>query len=281
MWRSIGIGLLAWVCGAVSASVPPASAVPPVATIELPILMYHRIDALKSTLPTTTRRLTVAPEAFRRQMHWLVQRGFTTVTQRQLLEALRGERPLPRKPVMITFDDGYRDVFANAAPILQRLGLRATAYVITDRISNGDPSFLTWGRLRALEALGVEIGSHTATHADLTTLTNQRAMDELVRSRRALADKLGHPVPWLAYPFGAHDERVVQLARRAGYAVAVTTVHGVRHAASRPLELRRLRVLDSTGVAGLEALLSRGPAHRRGEDGHDACVRIEIHYCPV
>jgi peptidoglycan/xylan/chitin deacetylase (PgdA/CDA1 family) len=258
MWRSIGIGALAAVCGAVSASASPALATAPARTIELPILTYHRIDALEPNLPPTTRRLTVAPEDFRRQMRWLVRRGFTTVTQRQLLAALRGERPLPRKPVMITFDDGYRDVFANALPILESLGLRATAYVITDRISNGDPSFLTWDRLRALQARGVEIGSHTATHADLTTMTDQRALDELLRSRRALEEKLGHPVPWLAYPFGAHDARVVKLARRAGYALAVTTVHGVQHDASRPLELRRLRVLDSTGVAGLAALLARG-----------------------
>jgi peptidoglycan/xylan/chitin deacetylase (PgdA/CDA1 family) len=147
-------------------------------------------------------------------------------------------------------------VFANAAPVLQRLGLRATAYVISDRISNGDPSFLTWGRLRALEARGLEIGSHTATHADLTALGSVQVLSELVRSRRRLEEKLGHPVRWLAYPFGAHNPRVVQLARRAGYALAVTTVPGAWHDSRRPLELRRLRVLDSTGVAGLAAMLS-------------------------
>jgi peptidoglycan/xylan/chitin deacetylase (PgdA/CDA1 family) len=253
MWRAILIGGLTAVLGPTWAPAQPA-AIP--RTIELPILTYHRIDALEPSLPAGTRRLTVAPDDFARQMRWLVRHGFTTVTQAQALAAFRGERPLPSKPVLITFDDGYRNVFANAAPVLQSLGLRATAYVISDRISNGDPSFLTWGRLRALEARGVEIGSHTATHADLTALSSEQALRELVRSRRRLEKKLGHPVRWLAYPFGAHNARVVGLTRRAGYALAVTTIPGTRHEARRPLELRRLRVLDSTGVAGLAAMLS-------------------------
>jgi peptidoglycan/xylan/chitin deacetylase (PgdA/CDA1 family) len=164
-------------------------------------------------------------------------------------------RPLGSKPILITFDDGYRDNYVNASPVLARLGLRATAYVISGRISNGDPTFLTWLQLRRLERRGVEIGSHTVSHRSLTGLSTAQAWTELVRSRRVLERRLGHRIPWLAYPFGAYDGRIEGLARRAGYLLAVTTEWGSRQSARRPLALHRLRVLDSTGVRGLAAML--------------------------
>lgn len=154
--------------------------------IAVPILMYHRINVPPPTASPITRGLTVHPADFARQMKWLKRNGYRTVTQRQLFSALLRERQLGRKPIMITFDDGYRDAFHKAAPVLSRLGMRATAYVISRRIVNA---------------------------------------------------------------------RVERLARRAGYVLAVTTQASALHSARRPLALRRLRVLDSTGVRGLAALL--------------------------
>src|SRR5919108_5491893 len=87
------------------------------------------------------------------------QQGYHAITQREVFDALVCGRPLGPKPIMITFDDGYRDKLYKTSPVLARLGMRATAYVIAGRTSNGDPSFLTWGMLRALERRGVEIGS--------------------------------------------------------------------------------------------------------------------------
>jgi peptidoglycan/xylan/chitin deacetylase (PgdA/CDA1 family) len=243
-----------------SSSAPRLSARPPHRELVVPILMYHRINVAPASAPAISRRLTVRPAEFARQMTWLKRRGYRTVTQRQLFEALMHGKPIGARPIMLTFDDGYRDVFARAAPVLVRLGMRATAYVISGRVSNGDPSFLTWSMLRALEFRGVEIGSHTVSHRDLTTLSNAQARDELRRSRQMLERVLDHPVPWLAYPFGAFDRRIEAMARRAGYALAVTTRAGAVQSARAPLALRRIRVLDSTGVRGLAALLrgSRG-----------------------
>jgi peptidoglycan/xylan/chitin deacetylase (PgdA/CDA1 family) len=136
--------------------------------------------------------------------------------------------------------------------------MHATAYVITGRISGPDPSFLTWGLLHALEKRGIEIGSHTVTHAELTGLSDHDALDELVNSQKALERKLGHPVPWSAYPGGAYDARIEQLVREAGYLLAVTTVPGTEQSAGEPFALQRLRVLDSTGVTGLAAMLEAG-----------------------
>ena len=164
--------------------------------------------------------------------------------------------PLGRRPIMITFDDGYRDVFFKASPILMRHGMRATAYVVSGRISGGDPSFLTWPLLHALERRGIEIGSHTATHRFLPSLSHAEMLDDLTSSRRTLEHRLHHRVPWLAYPFGGHDSRVEAFSRRAGYLLAVTTRPGAVHSARQPLALRRLRILDSTGVTGLASMLA-------------------------
>jgi peptidoglycan/xylan/chitin deacetylase (PgdA/CDA1 family) len=218
--------------------------------------MYHRINVSTAATPSTERGLTVHPADFARQMRWLKQHAYRTVTQRELFDALFKGRRLGPKPILITFDDGYRDLYDNASPVLSRLGMRATAYVISSRTKNGYPLFLTWRLLRQLEARGIEIGSHTATHPSLPSLSDADVLRELLQSRLAFERRLGHPVQWLAYPGGAYDARIEQLAKRAGYVLAVTTEHGCILSARRPLALPRLRVSDSTGVAGLAKMLA-------------------------
>jgi peptidoglycan/xylan/chitin deacetylase (PgdA/CDA1 family) len=234
-------------------------AVLPSRTVNLPILMYHRIDVLTETLAPITHRLTVDPADFAAQMRWLKRHGFHAVTQRQTFDALERGARLPSKPIMITFDDGYRDVFQKASPVLERLRMPATAYVITGRVGGPDPSFLTWGELRLLERRGITIGSHTVTHPDLRALSDAQALAELKNSRAALQRGLHHPVQWFAYPAGAEDARVVALVRRAGYVLAVTTKPRAVQSAAAPLELRRYEVLDSTGVRGLASLVGAVP----------------------
>ena len=181
-------------------------------TIDLPVLMYHRIGPVAADAAPITQRLTVSPEDFAAEMAWLHAHGYHAVSALQAFEALEYGRRLPAKPVLITFDDGYRDVLWHAAPVLHRLHMPAIEFVITDRISGPDSSFLTWPQLARLERLGVAIGSHTVTHLDLTTLSASAAAAELRDSRRTIEQHLGHPVQWFAYPAGAENAAVVALA---------------------------------------------------------------------
>jgi peptidoglycan/xylan/chitin deacetylase (PgdA/CDA1 family) len=238
---------------------PTRLTLPPVLpsrTLSVPILMYHRIDVVKPTLPAITQRLTVDPSDFAAQMRWLEVHGYHTLAQAQLFRALEHGARMPSKPIVITFDDGYRDIFGKAMPILRRLRMRATAYVITSRISGPDVSFLTWPQLHSLERSGIEIGSHTVHHTELPSLSDPEAQQELIRSRRVLEQHLGHPVQWFAYPAGAEDPHAVELVRQAGYVLAVTTKPGTLQRGRAPLELHRFEVLDSTGVHGLAAMLA-------------------------
>jgi peptidoglycan/xylan/chitin deacetylase (PgdA/CDA1 family) len=248
-FRLLAVSLL------LAAAFPALASSADVRTLDVPILMYHRIDFLKPTLPSITRRLTVAPADFARQMEWLKRNGYHSLTQQQLLAALRDGRPLPARPVVITFDDGYRDVLGKASPVIRRLHLHATEYVISGRLHGTDPSFLTAPELRVLEQRGIQVGSHTVTHADLPILTDAEVVHELTASKHTLERAVGHPVPWFAYPYGAYDPRVVSLVAGAGYELAVTTKSGSCQSSARPLELERLEVLDSTGVEGFAAML--------------------------
>ena len=221
----------------------------------VPILMYHRIDYVTASTPAVTKALTVSPEVFRHQMRWLKRHEFHTIMQRSLFNALMCGSHLRRKPIIVTFDDGYRDVYRYASPVIERFGMHATSYLITERISGDDRSFLSWKQVRGFEKRGVEIGSHTVSHAALTALSDEGALSELVRSRRKLERKLDHRVTWLAYPYGDYDARIERLAKKAGYKLAVTTDWGSVQSAQRPFALKRLRILDTTGVSGLAAML--------------------------
>jgi peptidoglycan/xylan/chitin deacetylase (PgdA/CDA1 family) len=216
--------------------------------------MYHRIGP-EPRGSALTDALTVPLSVFAAQMDWLRRNGFHAIGMRRLFLALEYGGRLPPKPVAITFDDGYRDVLWNASPVLLRLRMPATDFVITGRVSGSDSSFLTWPELRLLEARGFGIGSHTVDHLELTLLSPDRAAYELVASRLALQRHLGREVQWLSYPAGRFDPAVLSLVGRAGYVLAVTTLRGDLQRARSPFLLHRDEVLDTTGVRGLSTML--------------------------
>ena len=224
--------------------------------VSVPILMYHRIDHLTPGLPAITQALTVSPSDFAGQLAWMKRHGFHTITQMQLWNALMHGASLPPRPVLLTFDDAYRDVVTYAAPVVRQDHDHATAYVITDRLSHGRVTpWMRWNQLPLLERDGFDIGSHTVSHADLVAVGPAQARFQLRASRFALERYLHQPVQWLAYPYGRVDPTVEQLALAAGYVLAVTTEGGTDQAADEPLLLHRDEVTGTMGVAGLANLL--------------------------
>jgi hypothetical protein len=156
--------------------------------IAVPILMYHRINVVTPATPAESRPLSVHPADFARQMGWLKRHRYRTITQRELFEALMCGRPLGPRPIMITFDDGYRDVFFKASPVLMRLGMRATAYVVSGRISGRDPSFLTWpapARARATRNRDRLAYGRAPRHDEPVGRGDARGSDQLTACARA------------------------------------------------------------------------------------------------
>jgi peptidoglycan/xylan/chitin deacetylase (PgdA/CDA1 family) len=221
------------------------------ATVQLPILMYHRIapggaDALG--------RYRLAPERFAEQLRSLRAAGFRSVGFEEVGRALRGRRPLPGRAVALTFDDGCRDFLTDAWPLLREHGFGATLFVVTDRVggtnawdaSYGAPvELLDWDELRRLARAGVEIGSHTATHPQLTALSTEDVAREAARSRAAIIRELGAEPVAIAYPYGDVDAGVRRIAGGVGYAYGLTTEPRRASLLDDPLGLPRIEVTST------------------------------------
>ena len=163
--------------------------------------------------------------------------------------------PLPTKPIVLTFDDGYRDFYNEAWPVLQRYGLKASVAIITayaDKGDIGDEQYMNWDMIRTLDVSGmVEIASHTVFHADLIHATTAQRMTELSQSKKTLEAKLSHACQTFVYPSGLFNTAVVNDTDRAGYAIAFTTQSGKVRA---PLDNGRMLTLPRLRVSGGETL---------------------------
>ena len=191
------------------------------------VLCYHAIS------PTWSAGLSVTPEAFERQISYLLRRGWGATTFGDVVRAA------PARTIAVTFDDAFASVKTYALPILRRLGVPATVFVPTDYISRQAPlawlgldqwddgpdaaelTPMTWDDLGELADLGWEVGSHTRTHPLLTRVRDDAALAaELRASREECAERIGRPVTSIAYPYGDVDDRVQAQTRQAGYAAA-------------------------------------------------------------
>ncbi|MEU1403925.1 polysaccharide deacetylase family protein [Streptomyces sp. NPDC005728] len=224
----------------------------------VPILMYHAV----ATAPNdATRALSVAPEAFAEQMAVIVDLGLTPVTTAELAARWRSGRPLPERPVLITFDDGYEGVHRHALPVLAKHGFPATLFVSTGWIKGaydtggGLDVMLDWQQVRDLADTGTEIGGHSHTHPQLDQLDDAALRAELVRSTEIVTGELGARPVSFAYPYGYSSRRVRQAVRAAGYAQALAVGNGLAGRRQGPYALQRVTVRRSTGVEEFERLL--------------------------
>lgn len=185
--------------------------------------------------------LVVPPDAFREQMDYLVSEGYSTITLDDLLKAMAGQDvPLPSKPVVITFDDGYEGVYRFAYPVMKQRGLSGTVFIISGMV--GTKGYMTWDNIRELCRHGFTAGSHTVSHPDLTALDVHGIAREVGASRRAIAAETGQEAIAFCYPAGRFSPLVIEEVRAAGYLGAVTTAYGFVGPGDDMFTLRRIRV---------------------------------------
>ncbi len=236
-------------------AVPPTPTPKPRSTTIIPILMYHYVRVVTDPKDTIGIGLSVKPELFAQQMQYLADNGYTTLTMQEVYDILVGRKSLPTRPIALTFDDGYRDFYTAAWPILQRHNFKATNYVITKFI--GWDAYMTWPMLQELSDGGqVEIGAHTRSHVDLRTLSADKLQDEVLGSKAILETGLGRPVGAFCYPAGFYNAGVIAAVGRANYLTATTELPGAKQNIQNPYELPRIRV---NGPDPLGAWSSRLP----------------------
>ena len=217
----------------------------------VPILMYHSIAAAPND---ATRELSVAPEAFAEQLALLGDLNFSPVNTADLAASWRSGKPLPERPVLITFDDGYEGVHRHALPALAQHGFASTLFVSTGWIrgdhdtGGGLDTMLDWDQVRELAGADVEIGGHSHTHPQLDQLDDDTLRAELVRCKEIVADELGAVPVSFAYPYGYSSRRVRQAVRETGFAQALAVGNDLARRRQGPYALRRVTVRRSTGV---------------------------------
>jgi peptidoglycan/xylan/chitin deacetylase (PgdA/CDA1 family) len=193
------------------------------------------------------------------QLRALRAAGYHSVSFSEYLASRLGETPLPIRPVLITFDDGYRNTVDAAVPILRRYGFSATFFVVAGLLGGTNAwdsdeiqePLLTCDDVRRLNELGFEVGSHTLTHAKLPTLSDSRLALELSESKRVLEAVTSNPVTVLAYPWSEHDARVHQAALKAGYRAGAILRRRTNYRTTSLFELRRIGVNDETTTGRL------------------------------
>jgi len=227
---------------------PPASRGP--RSTPVPILMYHVLGEPPSGVSYPD--LFVGQPDFEGQMRWLARHGYHALTLDDVWRGWRGGRTLPRHPVVVSFDDGYRSDVGVALPVLKRHGWPG---VLNLKVGNLKPDDLRPRGVRRLIAAGWEIDAHTFTHPDLTTVGAAQLQHEVAGSRRAIRRMFHVPVDFFCYPAGRYDATVIAAVRRAGFLGATTTNYGLARPSQR-YTLARVRVAGGDGVGGFATKLT-------------------------
>jgi len=245
---------------------------------EVPVLMYHSIAA---DATRKFRRFVMHPSEFAAQMEYLAAAGYHPVTTAELVSSRSG-RPLPRRPVVLTFDDAYTDFYSAALPVLRAHGFRATLYVPTAyvggttrfnmSVGEQNRAVLSWRALLDIAAEGIEVAAHSHTHPQLDRVPPLVVSDEVHRSRGLLEQTLGLAVDGFAYPFGYWNHAARAAIAAAGYRYACAVDELVTVPGDDLLTLPRLTVNAGIGVAGLARLLQVRPT--RGGRQRAAAKRL-------
>jgi peptidoglycan/xylan/chitin deacetylase (PgdA/CDA1 family) len=217
----------------------------------VPILEYHVLGAPPEGAPYP--ELYVGRTDFEKQMDWLEEHDYEAVTLEQVEEAWYHSGKLPPKPVVISFDDGYRPQFTFALPTLRKHGWAGVLNL------KAEGSELYESNVKAMIAAGWELAAHTINHLDLTELGEEELEEEVAGSRKILQEEFKVPVNNFCYPAGQFDDTVIEAVEAAGYTGATTEIPGFAEKGA-PYELARLEILRESRVAGLAAALKSGEA---------------------
>ena len=228
--------------------------------------MYHDVS---DTPPNDIYRapLNVRPDVFSRQMDYLECAGYTAITPSRMAEAIAGSGALPPKPVVLTFDDGYVDQYTDAFPILKRHGMTGAFSIITGYADVGS-EYMTWSQIETMAGAGMEMMSHTVTHADLNVVDDATALGQMRDSRLAITQHTGRAPAFLVYPSGEpfrsgtaeRQAQIVSMAAAAGYSGAflagpASTTQDPSHA----FQFNRLRVDGSVDLVTFADMVGGPP----------------------
>lgn len=214
----------------------------------VPVLYYHSVQK------NADNEVIITPKTLKYELQYIKDQGYTTLTMNELYNYLLHNSPIPKKSIVITFDDGYMDNYYNAFPILKDLNMKATIFCIT---SNLDGSYyLSKEAINEMLNYGIDIESHTVNHLKLNQLTYSEQLRELQESKKNLESITGKEVYAVAYPFGAFNDDSIKAAKAAGYKLGFTTNRGLSDRDDNPLKLDRIYISSNYSMNTFKEILS-------------------------
>jgi peptidoglycan/xylan/chitin deacetylase (PgdA/CDA1 family) len=222
----------------------------------IPVLMYHRVVAKE---PIHSRHgIWVPVQSFEQNLVSLKQRGFSPITFKQVQLFLTGEFTMPKKPVILTFDDGYEDNYTHAFPALKKFGFPAVIFLVTDSarrtnfwdVDEPPVPLMSPEQIREMSAEGIEFGSHTVTHPALPLCSPEQSRVELTESKQMLEQLTGKEIISLAYPYGAVNDTIKSIAVETGYKFGIATTSGPVKFYEDLFEIRRIQIFPWTNKFG-------------------------------
>ena len=209
---------------------------------QVPILMYHYIETPPKGANAVRVDLSVPPQRFEEQLRYLKQEGYQSINLEDLALHLTRGQPLPPKPVILTFDDGYADAYEHAFPLLKRYGFTGTFFLISAMLDRGDPEFLSWDQVIEMHQAGMRFEPHSYNHPDMRNRGFQFLVFQILAPKEAIEARTGEPTHFFAYPSGRYDPYVIDVLRSANFWGAVTMEQGATHTADDLFTLKRVRV---------------------------------------
>ena len=208
----------------------------------VPILMYHSVNPQSDPL---IKRLILTPQAFERQMRFLKEHKYNVLTLESVVRLIKDKKKIPPGTVAITFDDGYRDSYTYAFPILKKYDLPATMFIIVREVERPQGDRLSWAEVKEMQESGIiSFGSHAIGPDPLIKIESEEGLKiQILGSKRILEEKLGRKVNIFSYPEGMFDDRIRQLVIEAGYLAAVAT-KAKGYAYGDIFALKRLRISE-------------------------------------
>jgi peptidoglycan/xylan/chitin deacetylase (PgdA/CDA1 family) len=219
--------------------------------IKIPVICYHSINKD----PSGKSPIIISPEKFRQHLQTIKDIGYTTLTMAQFNDYILGDKPIPEKSVLLTFDDGYMDNYTNAFPILKEFNMNATIFVISSYLDGKE--YLSPNAAREMSDYGIDIESHTVSHLRLSELSYEQQLNELKNSKEALEKLTGKPVISIAYPEGKYNDDTTKAVLEAGYAMGFTIDRGYVGVGDNAVKLNRLCVDYTYKPYNIEKILNK------------------------
>src|SRR5579859_6620537 len=178
--------------------------------VRVPILMYHYVSDPPPGSDKYRVDLSVPPAKFAAQLHWLKDNGYQTIAPDDLYAALVGGRKLPDHPILLTFDDGYVDAYANAYPILQKYGFTGTFFLVTGFIDEGRPGFLNWDQVKEMSDAGMAMQNHSREHLDMRNRDHDWLVYQILGPEETIEAHTGIRPRFFCYPSGGFDDATIR-----------------------------------------------------------------------